>query len=117
MAVTTYTYNASKRAVVHVAGANSTIVIAGNNSVSNIATGTQNLTGATITKIWFGSAPSGYWNIKRGANLVYAATGSGFHYFDGAALSTDKTANVVCELMGVTNGFIMIELHKEGVLE
>ena len=116
MATLNYTYNAvGGRAVIH-ATANATIVIAGNNTVSNVATTSQVLTGASISKIWFGAAPSGYWNVLRGANLVASFESSGTYEFNGAALNVDKTANVVVQLMGASNGFIIIELHKEGVL-
>lgn len=105
--------NRTSSVIIH-ATANGTITVAGNNTISNVATGTQVLTGGVITRIWHGAAPSGYWNIKRGSNLVFSATGSGYQYFDGAALNVDKTGTLVLELMGTSNGHIMIELRKEG---
>lgn len=111
----TVLHNSTRKAVVHVASASGTIVIAGDSSQSNIALANQNLTGATISKIWYGSA-GGSWNVKRDTTLVYTASGSGFHFFDGAPLSIATIANVVCEIVGSTNGFIMLELHKQGDL-
>jgi hypothetical protein len=97
---------------------NSTITIAGNSTVSDIATGDEILTGATITQLWVGS-PSGnssYWTIKRGANTVAVWDSSG--YFDyagnGNALTIDKTGTLVVELINSTAGTLMIELQKEG---
>lgn len=110
-----YTYNSRERFILH-AVANSTANIAGNSSVSNVAGSSQNLTGASITRVWFGSDGNGSWNIKRGSNLIYSASGSGYHYFDGALLTVDRTGNISVELVGSSNGFIMIELKKEGVL-
>lgn len=109
--------NKLKSCVVHAAGANATITVAGNNTVSNItSSASQILTGASITRVWYG-ASTGHWNIKRGANLVSTFVGSGYAYFDGAALTVDKTATLVLELIGTANGYIMVELHKEGNLE
>lgn len=110
MAILTLT---RQRAVVHVV-ANSTFVVAGNNSVSNIATPTEIVYGASVSRVWFGTDPAGTWKILRGANVVYVASGAGYHYFDSSTLSVDSTANVVCQLSGSANGFMMIELHKEG---
>lgn len=115
MASVNFLYSADKRAIVH-CSANATITIAGNSSQSNIATSTQNLSGATISKIWYGSGSSGYWNIKRGANVVATVINSGQLLFDGAPISVDKTGTLVLELVGTANGFIMVELHKEGTL-
>lgn len=108
----TLMYNSHGRAVLH-ATANSTIVVAGNNSVSNIASGSQELSGASITRIWYGSDAN--WSITRGANLVYLTSGSGYHYFDGAALNLFRGANITATTESA-NGFIMIELKKEGNL-
>lgn len=96
---------------------NSTVTIAGNSTTSDIATGDEVITGATITQLWVGS-PSGnssYWTIKRGANTVAIWDSSG--YFDyagnGNALTIDKTGSLVVELT-TGPGTLMIELQKEG---
>lgn len=109
--------NRTKSSVVHVTAANATITIAGNNSTSNVCIGSQNIHAATITRVWYGVGPSGVANIKRGSNLVYTAIGSGEHRFDGAPIVADKTGTLVVEFAGTANCFIMVELHKEGVLE
>jgi len=96
------------------ATANATVVIAGNNTVSNIATTSQVLTGASISRMWFGMA-AGHCNVKRGSNLVFTVSGSGYQYYDGQLVGIDKTANVVIEFVGTgANAHIMIELKKEG---
>ena len=106
------TQNSTKQTVIH-AISNSTIVVAGTNAVSNIASGSQTVLNATINRVWFGSDANGLWTLKRGANVVYRAGGSGYHYFDGAPISLDKTATLVMELSGSANGFILVELKKE----
>lgn len=98
------------------ATANSTWIIAGNNSVSNVALTDQVVNGGTIRQVWCGS-PSGnsaFWTIKRGANTVAVLDGTTHMPFAnfGAVLSQDAAANVVVELTGATAGFIMIELSK-----
>jgi len=103
-------------AVIHVT-ANSTVVIAGNSSVSNIASGNstvyETLTGGNITQIWWG-APAGYWTVKRGANTVLVLSESGYLDFAGcgSSLMIDATANVVANLVTSTTGFLMIEVQK-----
>jgi hypothetical protein len=94
------------------------IVIAGNSTVSDIATGDEVITSATITQLWVGS-PSGnssYWTIARGSNTVAVWDSSG--YFDyagnGNALTLDKSANLTVTLTGSGAGTLLIELQKEG---
>ncbi len=100
--------------VVHTT-ANLTLTIAGNNSVSNIATGTEILTGASIKKLIYGS-DAGHWSVKRGANVVAILTGTGELNFSslGTSINLDRTGTVVLTLNGSANGFCMVELSKEG---
>lgn len=102
-------------ATIH-AVANATFVIAGNNSVSNIALPGEQITGASIAQMWFGS-PSGagaYWEILRGANTVGSFDSTAYLDFrgNGELLSMDPTANVVVQLSGATKGFMIITLIK-----
>lgn len=106
-------------ATVHNA-ANATYTIAGASGVSDIATGDEVLTGASIKQVWYGS-PSGstaYWVVKRGANVVMVLEGTGYLDFAGAGslLKKDSTGTLVLELVGSANGFIQMELQKEGNL-
>ena len=96
--------------------ANATFVIAGNNSVSNVATSDEVLTGAAIKQIWWGTDPNGAWIVKRGANVVSVHSGADWSDYagNGSMLSKDASANVVVELVGSSNGYIMIELQKIG---
>lgn len=108
--------------VLHFNANSGNIIVAGNNSVSNVATGSEVLTGASIRKITFGAAPSGtaYWTVARGANVVAVCDGTGILNFTGefgAALNLFPAANLVCTLTGSTNGFIMVELAKIGTLD
>jgi hypothetical protein len=106
-------------AVVHVT-ANASIVVSGNSSVSNIAFGSGNteieetLTGAAIAQVFWGSAPGAHWNVKRGDSLVLTLPNAGSIDFAGSGCSlTANSANaVVVELVGASNGFIMLELQK-----
>lgn len=89
--------------------ANTTLVVAGNNSVSNIASASETVVSANIRRIWTGGACS----ISRGANVVFTSTQSGYFGFadHGAVLSMDSTANVVISMTGTS--FVMIELSKQ----
>lgn len=95
---------------------NSTVIVAGNSSVSNVATSDEVLSGASISKIWFGS-PSGnaaYWDIRRGSNLVFVADTSGYIDFagHGGSITIDPSANLVCNLVGTAVGTLIITLKK-----
>jgi hypothetical protein len=99
--------------------ANATYIIVGNNSVSNVAIGEEVLTGARISQIFWG-CDAGHWKVTRGANViaVCSSTGSGHYNFaaHSVSLSQDAAANVSVTLHGASNGFIVIELTKEGTL-
>lgn len=94
--------------------ANATVVVAGNNSVSNVATSTEVITGATIRQVLWGT-DTGAWTVKRGANTVLVLSGTNqlpFSAFN-CPVNVDKAANVVITLSSGT-GFIILELQKEG---
>jgi len=101
--------------------ANATITVAGNNSVSNIAYGTdQTVIGAGIKQMW-AMSPSGnsaYWTISRGANLVAAPDSTAYLDFagNGSSLNVDSTGTIVVTLVGATVGTLMLTLHKQGEL-
>lgn len=103
--------------------ANATTVVVGNNSVSNIAYvntsgAIQDVASASIRKILCSSnSASGTWTVKRGANVVWIASGNFLYDFQahGGNIDIDKTANVVVELTG-GSGSILIELSKESVI-
>lgn len=95
---------------------NGTVTIAGNSSVSAIATGDEVITGATITQLWHGS--DAVWILKRGANTVGVFDSTAYIDFAGCgnALNLDTSANLTVELVGTSNGYLMVELQKIGPL-
>lgn len=117
---TSIIHNRKNLSVTVHATSNATLTIAGNNSVSNVAIGDEVLTGAAIKQIW-ASSPSGngaYWTVKRGANTVVVMDSTSWFDFagNGNLLNKDSSATLVLELsnVGDDQGFIMIELQKEG---
>ena len=102
---------------IHATGSN-TITIAGNSSTSNVATGDEILTGAAIKQVWWGSQPldGACWIVKRGSNTigVYDSTGWTDYAGNGGMISKDAGATIAIELVGTSNGYIMIELQKIG---
>lgn len=95
------------------------IVIAGNNTVSNIALPGQVLVGASIRQ-FFASSPSGnsaYWEIKRDVNVVCTPDSTTFFDFAGVGMgmNIDSTANLVCDLFRAADdeGSLWIQLHKD----
>ena len=105
------------------ADANTTWTIAGNSSVSDIATGDEVLTGASIKQVWFGSSSGNgmYWVVKRGSNTigVYDSTGWKDYSGNGNMINKDSSGTLVVELNNTGNGsgYIMIELQKEGIFD
>lgn len=98
--------------------ANATYIVVGNNSVSNVATSTENVTGATIRKVIYSAVANstfgGYWAIHRGANLFATFTGTGVIDFSekGMVASVDPAANLVFTLNGTTLGSLLVEVNK-----
>lgn len=95
------------------------IIIAGNDSVSNIALPGQILTGASIRQL-FASSPSGnsaYWEISRDGNVVCTPDSTTFLDFAGVGMgmNIDASANLVCNLIraGDDEGTLWIQLHKD----
>lgn len=92
---------------------NVNLVIVGNNTVSNVATGSEIVSGATIKRVWWG-CDAGCINVLRGANVVLKlAQNSGYLGFadHGGGLALDSAANVVVQLPSA-NSFLMMELGK-----
>ena len=106
---------------VHAIANTGDIIVAGNNSVSNVALSDEILTGAYITQVWAGvdSTAGAEWKITRNANTVAVFDSTGYYDFAGCGnpITLDSTANVAATLTGTTDGYIMIEMQKEGTFE
>jgi hypothetical protein len=100
----------------HVASTNATLVIAGNNAVSNIASPGETLTGAYITQAVWGCDPNGYIVIKRGTTPVafYDSTGQQEYAGTGMPINVGLADNLLVEFVGSSNCYIMFELQKVG---
>ena len=124
MAVNVISNKKNASLVLHVASANSgNIVVVGNSTTSNIggtstcvAVSDEVLTGAYITQVVWGCDGTGYIEVKRGANLVaiYDSTGQHEYAGTGMPLNMYPAANVVINLIGSANCFIVMELQKIG---
>lgn len=99
------------RVVIHVEATN-TFIVVGNNSVSNLSVGTENVASASVTKIFF----SGNTTVARGSNTIFSATSGMSGVWDLAShdivLSQDNVANVVVTI-GTGGGPAVIELRKK----
>ena len=116
MAVTIISNRPKTSAVFHVTSANATIVVAGNNATSNVASAGETLTGAYITQAAWGCDPNGYIVIKRGADIaaVYDSTGQQEYAGTGMPINVGLTANLSVEFVGSSNCFVVFELQKVG---
>jgi hypothetical protein len=100
----------------HIASTNATLVIAGNNAVSNIASPGETLTGAYITQAVWGCDPNGYIVIKRGTTPVafYDSTGQQEYAGTGMPINVGLADNLSVEFVGSSNCYVMFELQKVG---
>ena len=106
----TVTNNRKNSSALIVLNADASLTIAGNNSVSNVATGDEILTGCNIrTVMW-----SGTWKVSRGSNTLLNLSGSGT--FDlslgDMALAIDSTATLVANVTGT--GTLILKIGKQG---
>lgn len=102
-------------AVLHFITSNSTVIVSGNSSQSNLAISDEVLTGATITQVFWGCDGSGHIHLKRGANTIatYDSTGYKDYAGCGMALTLDSAANIDVVMAG-TNNYLLIEVQKLG---
>jgi len=116
MAVNIISNRARTSTVLHVATANATLIIAGNNAVSNVASAGETLTGAYITQAVWGCDPNGYIVIKRGTTPVAYYDSTGQHDYAGAGMpiNIEVSANLSIEFVGSVNCFVMFEIQKIG---
>lgn len=116
MAVTITSNKKNSSAVIHVAAANATLIVAGNNSVSNVAISDEILTGANITQAIWGCDGNGHIQVLRGANLVAVYDSTSFIDYAGSGMSLtkDAAANITINFVGSANAYIMFEVQKVG---
>lgn len=99
------------RVVVHVP-ATETFVVVGNNSVSNLAVGSENVASAVITKIFY----SGNTTVARGANTVFSASTGDSGLWDLSAaditLNQFPAANIVVTI-GTGGNPAVLEIRKK----
>jgi hypothetical protein len=93
----------------------STLIIAGNNSVSNVAVSDEEITGAHIKKIAWGSDGTGSISLSRGANVVAILNNTGDidYTSSGGSLNMDEAANLVVTFVGANN-YCIVECSKLG---
>lgn len=113
MAVTINRKNTS--AVIHLT-ANAVVNVAGNSTTSDIATDNEVLSGATIVQVFSGAGNGAHWEVKRGANTVLVLDSTGYYDYAGSgmALNIDTGGTLVANLVGGTNGYLLIEVQKIG---
>lgn len=94
---------------------NSTVIVAGNNTVSNVAIDTEVLSGASISQIAWGCDPNGSIQVLRGANIVgiYDSTSYIDYAGNGIALDLHPSANLVVNFIGSANCSCVIEIQKK----
>lgn len=110
--------NTAQNCILLATASNSGIVIAGNNSTSDIGLSsvTDTIVGASIKQIWFsadsGAAANG-WDILRGSNTVWSTDSTGWQDFagNGGPLELDNTGTLTLTRTG-SRGTIRLELQK-----
>lgn len=105
-------------AVIHFASSNSSLVVAGNSSVSNVAIASSDevLTGAYITQVVWGCDGTGHIQVFRGATLVAVYDSTGQHEYAGCGMpiTVGQSANLDVKFVGSANSFLLMEVQKVG---
>lgn len=116
MAHTILSNKKNTSAVIHFASSNSSLVIAGNSSVSNVATSDEVLTGAYITQAVWGCDGTGHIQVFRGATLVavYDSTGQQEYAGTGMPITVGQAANLDVKFVGSANAYLLMEVQKVG---
>lgn len=96
---------------------NTSVTVAGNNSVSNLTSNSSEVVlGATITKVIYGAGANSYWTLKRGSNTVGVYWGSGVldYQSHGITLNLYPAGSISANLVGtVQDGFLIVETVKQ----
>ena len=96
---------------------NTTVTVAGNNSVSNLTSNSSEVVlGATIKKVIYGAGANSYWTVKRGSNTVgvYWGTGVLDYQSHGITLNLYPGGSISANLVGtVQDGYLIIETVKQ----
>lgn len=123
MAVSIISNKKNLAATIHVSAANTTIVVSGNSTTTNVdststclAVGNEVLAGAYITQVFWGIDPAGYAVVKRGSSVVgvYDSTGYKDYAGNGLALTVGQAANLSVEFVGTANAYVLFEVQKVG---
>lgn len=98
---------------------NSSLTIAGNSSVSDIATGNEVVAGCSVLRAWCGSSSGNgaYWTVKRGANTIAVLDSTAFIDYagNGVSINLDSNATLVANIQGADlTGSLILELKKIG---
>ena len=111
--MTTFVYKGIPRTQVRTNG-NTTIVVAGNTTTSNVAVGLENVLGATVSQVWF--ATDAVITISRGANTLLTLP-PGTDHWDfregGFSLTEYASANLVITTAAAANCSLIVELTKQ----
>jgi hypothetical protein len=99
------------RVTIHVVGEPSgNVIVVGNNSVSNLAIGSEVMSGAIIRSLKWGCG-DGFITLTRGANAVAFFNNTGkMNLADLATLGMFPAANIVVNLSA--NAFAILEIDK-----
>ena len=97
------------------------VVVAGNNSVSNVAIAEEVITGVTIAQAAYGSTPGAYWHVQRGSNTAVVLDSTGFIDFAGIGMPINKdiAADISVTLVPPegsavpSKGFLVLEVQKQ----
>jgi len=116
MAHTILSNKKNTSAVIHFVSSNSSLVVAGNSSQSNIAISNETLTGCAITQAIWGCDGVGHIQVYRGANLVavFDSTAQVDYAGTGMSLTAYPTATLDVKFVGSANSYIILEVQKSG---
>lgn len=112
----TYLKNAANLNVVVHADATGSIILTGNDSVSNIASPGETIIGSTIRQVWAGS--NNLWTVSKGNSTVNAIIGhwdsTGWYDYagNGCAINIEEGGENLYFTLGGGSGYIMLDIKK-----
>lgn len=104
---------------IHFNAAN-TMTIAGNTTNgSNVAKGSETLTGGYISQAFWGTDGSGTIQLRRGGTLVAIFDSTGYKDYAGSGmpLSANSDQTIAVTFVGSANAYLMLEVQKTGTIQ
>lgn len=113
-----YIKNAPNNNVIVHMDATGSILLTGNDSVSNVASPGEYVIGTTVRQVWAGSGSAATWTVAKGNSTVNAVIGvfdsTGWYDFagNGASINIEEEGESLYLTLSAGTGYCMVDLKK-----